>query len=250
MPPAVALGQDEVAALGQELAELFDGDAPPLDEPASPGEPAPPDEPVSLDESSSPDESGPPEAPASSATAPAATEGEPPGPVSTQGDDLAPCVPADLGDPADLEPAPVAPAEAAVEVPVGDALSALPATSEIGNLAGDSDIPAPDAATAPAGVAVARLGNGDQELADLVGDLTSGAPESERLEAADAPPPPGSAAAANGGPVPAVPTPTLARLYAEQGFADRAASVYRQVLQARPDDEEARLALAGLEGPR
>ena len=86
--------------------------------------------------------------------------------------------------------------------------------------------------------AVARFGDGDEELDALLGDLGAGAGSASAPEAVGN----------DGGPVPPIPTPTLARLYAEQGFADRAAHVYRQVLEVRPDDAEARAALAGLEG--
>ena len=44
-----------------------------------------------------------------------------------------------------------------------------------------------------------------------------------------------------------IPTATLAELYERQGFVERAIEIYRQVLMAQPDNEEARTRLTALE---
>jgi hypothetical protein len=81
---------------------------------------------------------------------------------------------------------------------------------------------------------VSRFGNGDEELAALLGEIA----EDEGRD--DTP-------AADAEPVSPVPTATLARLYADQGFADRAVAIYRQVLADEPGNEEIQAALASLE---
>lgn len=178
----VPSGQDEVAALGRELAELFDSGSSPPPEQGNGWE-----EEDGGDGETEVEHLRPPEADESPGT----------------GDEA---VGLPTADPAE---APLAP-------------SAAP----------------PREGAAPRTSAVARFGNGDEELVALLGEVSAGAPT-------DGAPRP---ATEDGEPLLPVPTPTLARLYAEQGFADRAAEIYRQVLQARPHDEEVRSALAGLEG--
>ena len=91
------------------------------------------------------------------------------------------------------------------------------------------EAPAPAAAPAAPGPrpAVSRLGAPeDAELTALLREID----RTGRV--------PGEPAAAEGGPVPTV---TLARLYARQGFPERALETYQRVLAADPGNQAARL---------
>ena len=98
--------------------------------------------------------------------------------------------------------------------------------------------PAPDSAQPPAAIplpapgpapAVSRFGApGDAELTALLRQIdrpaaAAGEPEGEGID--------------DRGPVPTV---TLARLYARQGFPERALEIYRRVLSADPGNQDAR----------
>jgi hypothetical protein len=69
-------------------------------------------------------------------------------------------------------------------------------------------------------------------------------PASDVFAPAEAPPPPSTAAADD-----ATKTLTMADLYVQQGFADKAREIYQTILQREPGNAEVRRKLDALSGP-
>jgi hypothetical protein len=145
----------------------------------------------------------------------------------------------------DVDPAAAAPpASRPPSTPAASPRGADTAAGSIGPAASDREMAVADVgaghvaegarvAEAAGPDSVSRLGmRGNEEFIDLLHDLDAGPAAADADEERTEP----------------VPTVTLASLYADQGFADRAIEIYQRVLEADPGNAAARTGLERMRG--
>lgn len=150
--------------------------------------------------------------------------------------------------PAPQKPIPMQDPPAVPVVPSMAAASAAPDPAPAGQLFEfDATDDLPEAATLKA---AAPIFQEPPAVVSPVGDARPAAapPEPQLLPAMETEPPPPWLAPAGASPAPEIISSTLAELYFNQGFSEKAIEVYQQVLGREPDNSRARARLAELQG--